>query len=134
MSEAIDVPGWSDLIARFGGTPTFHDAEVLGFDLHRDPDDSVLRVHTWRMTSDLDERGYFILDQHVVVSFILTRISVLELSGWMGQNVLFGLEITHDARDHQIELDSSFGVGGVIAARGLRIEYEPLDKPRAVVR
>ncbi|MCX5515240.1 hypothetical protein C3941_12845 [Kaistia algarum] len=132
MSETVDVPGWSNLVAWFGGRPTFHDAEVISLDLRRDPEESVLRVHTWQMTSDLDERGYFILDRHVIVRFILAGISALELSEWSAQNVIFGLALSRDERGYRIELHSIFGIGGVIIANSLRVDHEAIDGAQAV--
>ena len=41
------------------------------------------------MTDKLDDRNYYILTKHVVVEFVLTDISDLDLGGFSKQNVVF---------------------------------------------
>jgi hypothetical protein len=45
------------------------------------------------MTRDVDEKGYFILDKHVVVLFSLEKIVALKLEGFSSQNVIYGLTL-----------------------------------------
>ncbi len=105
--------------------------------------ESFPQVHTWVMTSAVDERGYFVLDKHVVVTFRLKSISGLRLDGFSGQNVIDGLTVRRygsacdvlgqefmscappEAGDFGVVLDATFGVGGAIYARELRIAFEP---------
>jgi hypothetical protein len=49
--------------------PTFHDAEVLDLHLERTAARCLFHVHAFRMTSETDDRGYFICDRHIVVAF-----------------------------------------------------------------
>jgi hypothetical protein len=71
---------------------SFHDAEILHLDLNR-TGSSHMAVHTWHMSSDMDEKGFYILQKHVVVEFVLEGISDLELVQFSHQNVLGNLSI-----------------------------------------
>ena len=91
-AEAIyaSIPGGSDLVAWFGHAPSFHDAEIVSFSLNR-RSASKLVLHAWNTTREVDERGYFVLDRHAVVTFALEDVLDLELDGFSHQNVVFGL-------------------------------------------
>lgn len=137
----LEVPGGKELVEWFGRVPRFHDAEILRLSLDR-KGDSFLEVHTWAMTSQIDARGYFVLDKHVVVTFLFGSISGLKLDGFWGQNVIdrllvrrydsgcefLGTEFTScatpDADHLGVVFEPTFGVGGAIYARGLRIEFK----------
>ncbi len=89
--EIKGIPGASALHDWFGYWPSFHDAEIVGLHLNRKGGSS-LRLHTWEMTKEVDEKGYYVLSKHVVVEFILETISSLSLNGFSHQNVVFGLK------------------------------------------
>jgi Immunity protein 50 len=91
-AEAIyaSISGGSELVAWFGRVPSFHDAEIVGLNLNR-RSASTLVLHTWSTTNGVDDRGYFVLDRHVAVTFVLEEILDLELNGFSHQNVVFGL-------------------------------------------
>jgi hypothetical protein len=86
-----DVAGASELEAWFGYWPTFHDAEVLSLTLER-TGFSRLRVHTWHMTNQVDERGYYVLTKHIVVSFVLENVTDCDLGAFNHQDVLSSLD------------------------------------------
>lgn len=54
LQVASEVPGAAELIAWFGYWPSFHDAEV--FELVQQSDSSRVRLHTWEMTDQVNER------------------------------------------------------------------------------
>jgi hypothetical protein len=82
MPNAIDeVAGSQALIEWFGRWPSFHDGEILSISLSRSGS-SCVRIHTWEMTKEVDEKGYFILRKHVIVSFFLDELTDLELNGF----------------------------------------------------
>ena len=135
--EAIyaSISGGSELLAWFGRVPSFHDAEVISVCLHR-KGPSKLRIHVWNMTSDVDDRGYYILDRNAVVTFILESISDLQLYGFTQQNVIGGLDIKRSPEelasisasapnpppyDYEICLEDCYGLSGTIRCRNLRI-------------
>jgi hypothetical protein len=69
-----EIAGAELLTRVFGYWPSFHDAEVVRVALSRAPayrEGAFLEadVHAFEMTSDVDERGYFVLRHHVLVSF-----------------------------------------------------------------
>jgi hypothetical protein len=117
-----DIPGVKDLRDWGGADFGFHDSEVEAIDLTAHPDRCVISIHAWRTRSELDERGNFVTDAHVTVRFVLEGIIGLTLDDWKRQNVLFGLDAEPTARGYAVTLDSSFGVGGRIEAKSLRLE------------
>ena len=69
MNAVPEIPGADEVVAWFGGWPSFHDAEVLEFLFVR-KGTSYLRLHAWVMTDQLDARGYYVLDKHAVGGII----------------------------------------------------------------
>jgi hypothetical protein len=143
MNEAetiyASIPGGPDLVAWFGHAPSFHDAEIVSLSLHRRAP-SMLSIHAWNMTKEVDDRGYFVLDKHAVVTFTLEDILDLQLDGFSHQNVVFGLRLRHapdrpDRRpfywfepspsDYEIELEPCFGLEGRIRCRRVSVAFVP---------
>jgi hypothetical protein len=136
------VPGGPELIAWFGKVAHFHDAEILQLHLDRSGQ-SHLHIHTWHMTNTTDERGFFVLEKHVVVTLTFEEITGLKLEGFSGQNVIFGLEVTRygsgndylgktfrssaepNKDDYTVVMDHCFGLSGVICSRKLSIGFAP---------
>jgi hypothetical protein len=84
------------------------------------------------MTDQVDDRNFFILTKHVVVEFILTEVSELELSGFSHQNVLFGLDVEKFDEGFGLRLDPCYGLAGTIEAKAISIRLtpgKPSDKP-----
>ena len=142
------LPGGAELVGWFGYAPSFHDAEIL--DLHLDRSGvSLLRIHTWRMTRDLDEKRYFILDKHIVVTFSLEKITALKLEGFSGQNVIYGLTLRRygtgdevlgkefltsaepSPEDYGLVLEPTYGLYGAIYARKISVTLSPGKPVRA---
>ena len=124
-SVYAEIEGGPELLAWFDGEPRFHDAEIVGLNLRRRAE-STLDIHFWTATGVVDDRGYFILDNHVVVTFVLKDITDLELEGFNHQNVICGLSL-HRAHvrperepytlgtspdDYEIELEDCYGMSG----------------------
>jgi hypothetical protein len=132
------IPGGAELLAWFGGTPSFHDAEIVNLNLFR-RSASTLSLHTWNTTREVDTRGYFVLDKHAVVSFALDDVIDLQLDGFSHQNVVGGLNLRRaplDPRrrplvyggaalsdDWEIELEPCFGLRGRIRCRKISVSY-----------
>lgn len=129
MSAAIigGIPGGPELLQWFEGRmPSFHDAEVLGLSLDRASACAILNVHAFEMTSEVDDRGYFVCTRHVVVTFKLSRISRIELDGFNHQNALDALEVSRTGDGEiRVDLDPAYGLGGFIQARELEISITP---------
>ena len=68
------------------------------------------------MMKEVDEKGYYVHTKDVVVEFILDGISELDLNGFSGQNVIFGLSIEKGECGFRITLDPCHGLTGTIDA------------------
>jgi hypothetical protein len=126
--EIKDIHGASELRDWFGYWPSFHDAEVISLHLNRTGSSS-LRVYTWEMTKEVDEKGYYVLAKHVVVEFILEFISGLSLNGSNHQNVIFGLQVEKTDSGFRLTLDDCYGLAGSIEAEKMSIRITPGKLP-----
>ena len=119
------IPGAAELRTWFGCWPGFHDAEIRSLILNRDGT-SVLSIHTWQMTKQADERGYFVSDKHVLVHFRIEEIFALKLDDFSEQNVVSGLSLSPVENGFEFALHPCFGLAGSIAARKLTIDFQPM--------
>jgi hypothetical protein len=128
------VPGGQQLLDWFDGrVPSFHDAEVVDLSLDREKARCRIRVHAFQMTSEVDAKGFFVLDKHVLVSFHLEGVANLELNDFNQQNVIFGLALSRTAEQgFRLELDPCHGLFGFVEASILTIELEPGKPPNGV--
>jgi hypothetical protein len=74
-----EIPGGQTLIDWFAHVPRFHDANLLEITL-ASKGTSTLRIHAWRMTDKVDDRGYYVLDKHVVVAIDLEEVTYVALT------------------------------------------------------
>jgi hypothetical protein len=119
MTKSLHIENDEALTRIFGGWPSFHDAEVLSVHLDRgDKDGASLeaRIHVFKMTSEVDERGYYVLTDHTLVTLFFANIILRELRGFNHQNALFGIGIeevdpaTNDGRRLAVAFEVSYGV------------------------
>ena len=122
-----EVPGGQQLLEWFDGrAPSFHDAEVLELSLDRNKARCSIKIHAFRMTSEVDAKGYFVLDKHVLVSFRLEGVVNLELNDFNEQNAILGMALSRTAdQGFRLELDPAYGLFGFVEARSLTIDLEP---------
>ncbi len=122
-----EIPGGRQLLEWFDGrVPSFHDAEVLGLVLDRRGARCTVRIHTFQRTSEVDAKGFFVLDKHAQVSFHLEGVTNLELGDFNEQNAIYGLALSRTADlGIRLELDRCHGLFGFVEARALKIELEP---------
>jgi hypothetical protein len=125
-TELKDIGGAQELFDWFGYWPNFHDSTVLSFQLNL-TGSSHLRVHTWQMTNQVDERGFFILTKHVVVEFILDDISRLDLEGFNGQDVILGLAVSKVDSGFKLTIDPCCKLGGEIIAERIAVQLFPCE-------
>lgn len=122
----------------FGRWPSFHDAEVISLELFRESkgvSEPNLRakIHIFEMTSEVDDRGFYVLKNHVLVTFLFCGIDESSVTGFNQQNVLWDLAII-DIGSRQLEhlkfevhFSSSFGVEAEFKCRSVEIEsVEPI--------
>lgn len=122
-----EVPGARELCDWFERVPSFHDAYVT--DLHLDLSGAgTMRVRTFRMTSEINETGHYVLDRHCAVHFTFDGIQTVDLNGFTGDaGILFGLDIRKVAEGFVVDLDPVYGVGGSLTMKQLSLRFEPID-------
>lgn len=128
-----EILGGQSLIDWFGYVPNFHDAEVLSIDL-RSKGLSILRIHTWRMTEEVDDRGFFVLDRYVVVTVTLNVVRYVALSDFNLPGIIHYLEITKTEvgteytgaeTGTQLTWTGNYGIEGTLKARQVRFDLQP---------
>ncbi|MDQ8027509.1 MAG: hypothetical protein REJ23_02195 [Brevundimonas sp.] len=106
--------------------PYFHDAEVESLTLtHRG--ESLLSIRTFRMTPEVDAAGYFVLEKHCLLTFILQDVFEIDLDAFDEGATLMGLTVLRHEQGMTLALDPVIGVGGRISARDCRVEYRPRE-------
>ncbi len=83
------IRNYEAVVSAFGYWPSFHDAPVLAFE-HK-TDSITLALHAWEMTSQTDDRGYFILHKHHIVRFAFGGVTHTDLAQFIPGNILFEL-------------------------------------------
>ena len=132
-----ETAGGAELVRWFGQVPTFHDAEILSLNLRR-KGQSTLCLHGWIGTGEVGQDGYYVLDRHAIVTFMLTEVVDMKLDGFSHQNVIGGLALRRAPdradrygyssplpQDIEVELEFCYGLHGFIRARSVSIEYKP---------
>ena len=72
----------------FGCWPSFHDAEIHSIAITRDCDSGPqmdVTIHHWKMTSEVDSKGYYVLKDHTLTTLRFFNISELQLAGLAAQ-------------------------------------------------
>jgi Immunity protein 50 len=121
------IAGVQELHEWFGYWPTFHDAEIVSLHLNR-TSPSVLTIHTWETTNEVDKAGYYVLAKDVVVEFILDISGdddSLELYGFSHQNVIMSLAIDKVDSRYQLTLEQCYGLAGTIKSNNISIRLTP---------
>jgi immunity protein 50 of polymorphic toxin system len=122
----MSAPDWSAIIAWFGDVPRFHDCEVVSIDLRRDPEPTVVRLHAFRMSPETDDRGYYKLVKHALVTFRLSGIIEQDFAYWNHQNALDELTIEEAERGHRVVFHGTYGIHGEITAKSIGITLDPI--------
>ena len=116
MTEIREAHRLTDI---FGRWPSFHDAEVLRVRLDHAADLGAsieADIHLFEMTSEVDQRGYFVLRHHTLATLRFDGLVGLDLHWFDTQNVIAGLTIekVHEPEQPEliwrVELDSSVGL------------------------
>lgn len=122
----------SSLIEWFGFDHDMHDAEVQSIQLLRPPEVSVVRMRAFRMTREVDERGYFVLDRQAIVCFRLERIKDIRIGNWEFCSILFKVEWDFIEGLHRLSLVSTMdGSETVFSAENITVVVEPIAAEKA---
>jgi hypothetical protein len=124
ITNVPEVPGAAELASWFGSWPTFHDAEVLSVMLDRSAE-SVVRIHTFRITRAVNSKRFLVCDNHVIVSFFLRGLENNNMTEFNNQNVIGGLALQRTANGFELELYPCYGIDAKFEAHAIRIEFEP---------
>ena len=141
MTETDLVANADALTEIFGYWPSFHDAEVLTMCLDRAGEDGPsleTQIHVFEMTDQVDERGFYVLRKHTLVTLHFANILLRNLGWFNNQNSLSGLGI-YEAREEGVDgraigvsFGSNYGVEAELLCRGAAIvkvePYEPAGK------
>jgi hypothetical protein len=119
-----NIPGGRELVDWFGHVPRFHDANILGISLTSDGQSS-LRIHAFRMTNEVDDKGYYVLDRHVVVTITLEAVTYVNLSDFNLPGIISGLGVSAAEGNIQLAWTGSYGVEGTIRAKQVRFDLQP---------
>jgi hypothetical protein len=112
MEKFPDVPGADKLLQWFGGSPSFHDAEVLQLHLDRSNTSWIRIMTTYKP---------------VVVTFRLEEVADLELADFSCQNVISALTLERKDKVYRLTLSPCFGIAGFIEAERIEIEISPVS-------
>jgi hypothetical protein len=119
-----ELEGGSTLCAWFGGVPSFHDAILRELEL-RQGAPSKLVAHTFRMESETDAEGYYLLSKHVVVTLTFFDLLEVQLFEFMEAGIINHVDIERDNDGVTFAFDSSYGVHGRIKAKRVVVAFEP---------
>jgi hypothetical protein len=119
-----DLEGGEALCAWFEGAPSFHDAKLSELQL-RQGAPSRLVAHAFRMTSDIDANGFYVLTKHVDVTLTMHDLVAVELFDFMEGGIIFSLDIEIDDEGITLDISSSYGVHGRIKAKRVVVSFEP---------
>src|ERR1035437_4263335 len=132
MVALEQISGGQQLTTRFGGWPSFHDAEVTRFELDRHGPNFEFVIHAWAATNEVDDRGDYLLNKHTLIRIRLEHVASSELSEFNQQNVLFDLsvepEVIEGSPGFRVMFDASYGLSGfVTCARVVVVAVTPCD-------
>lgn len=138
------LPGGQAVIDWFGFCPDFHDGSLEKFELS--VGNAMLSVRTFRMTSETDENGFFVLDRNAVVILRMRGVTGVKLEG-DAQSCISELLIrrlqTDGARSGwescsgpvtgniEVAFGATIGLFGSIFTQELEFELQPLPERAA---
>ncbi|MDP9839111.1 hypothetical protein J2T09_003886 [Neorhizobium huautlense] len=116
--------GGAALCEWFGGIPSFHDATLTELELRQNAPGRMV-LETFRMTSETDVAGYFILEKHVSVTLTLFGLQSVELAEIMEAAIVFSLDFEKGDEGITLLLEASYGAHGTIIVQDVTVAFEP---------
>jgi hypothetical protein len=117
MNIPTYIRNHESVVSFFGLWPSFHDANVVAYELR---DGKItLTLHTWLMTREVDPKGFFVLKNHALVNFRFGDLYNVKMEAFKSENILFTLEISPslEPSSFNVELDSVMDMSGSFSAR-----------------
>src|SRR6185437_10337977 len=102
-----DLEGGAALCAWFEGIPSFHDATLRELELRQGAPGHLV-AHTFRMESEVDAQGYFLLTKHVDVTLTIFELVEVELSEIKEAGIMDGLDVEIDHDGITLSFESSY--------------------------
>jgi hypothetical protein len=120
------IEGSEKLTSVFDYWPSFHDAEILEFNLWRgdvQPQEKkyifpvlTTKIHLWEITAEVDSRGYLVLRHHTLATVRFHDVDNFRMEGFNHQNAILGLHFTTEDRGEVlppyvcVEFEPAFGI------------------------
>ncbi len=108
-----DIENAKALTSVFGVWPSFHDAEIIELVLRRGPVVPSLEclIHVFESTGEVDQKGYHVLKNHVLVRLQFADIRLHDLADFNHQNVIYELVISSGSKAERfsVAISTSFG-------------------------
>ena len=99
MEPPKNIRSAAKVVNVFGYWPSFHDAVVVKYEGPTVERPTVeVTLHTWEMTSEVDAKGYFVLQKHVLISIRFFDVFDVQMEHFGTDNILFGMYITDDTQ------------------------------------
>jgi hypothetical protein len=119
------IPGADAVIAWFGHWPSFHDAEVLSIHINRDGL-SLIRIHTWNVSTRLDRAGQFMREREAIVVFEFAGIRSLRLQAEETDrhNLVHGNGIERTEQGYRFGFAPSWGLAGELTVEQIAVHVE----------
>jgi hypothetical protein len=123
-TTVVDLPGGQELVDWFGCIPHFHDAYLLDVNLSS-KGESIIRIHAFRMTNEVDAKGYYVLDRHVVVTITLATVTHVALAEFDLPGIISDLSFSIVEDSTELAWTGSYGIEGTIRAKQVRFDFVP---------
>lgn len=130
------IAGAGRITAIFGRWPTFHDAEIRALEVAGSPGGFTVTVtlHTFAVTSEIDERGNYRLEKHTRLALRFGECTDLRLDSLDRHTVLFALHLVPGAEaggaPWMVTFESSSGPDGSLTCRRIEVlAAEPWAPP-----
>jgi hypothetical protein len=118
----------------FGRWPSFHDAEVHELRLSRSSANKpgsgltlTLMIHLWTMTTELNSKGQYLLEDQTLATIAFREIEDLHLEGFNHQNVIWDISITQETTSEDgspqfsVALEPCYGIDASFRCRQIEV-------------
>lgn len=116
MSIPTYISNYKAVTDLYDHWPSFHDANVTTYEISNNTISFTL--HTWQMTKEIDEKGYFGSKNHALITFNFKDIFDVKMDSFAAKNILFEMSLTpkSDLSSFCVELDSVMDMSGSFSA------------------